>query len=179
MGCRRGIQIRRDQHGVAYVDAQDELDAWFGLGFCHGQDRAGQLEVTLRLTRGALSEVLGPAGLGIDRASRLIGVHRAAKAQLPTLDPDMRDQVAAYCAGVNAARSFLSWGIANSSYNLYKRLPVFAPPPGKSDVEHLRDVACEGLRWRYGDNPEQKFVAPKLRAFIDASVRVFKTVLAS
>jgi len=103
VGCRRGIQIRRDQHGVAYVDAQDELDAWFGLGFCHGQDRAGQLEVTLRLTRGALSEVLGPAGLGIDRASRLIGVHRAAKAQLPTLDPDMRDQVAAYCAGVNAA----------------------------------------------------------------------------
>jgi penicillin amidase len=97
------VRVRRDEHGVAYVDAEDEYDAWFGLGFCHGQDRGGQLEITLRLTRGTLSEVLGPMGLPIDRAVRLIGVHRAAVAQLPTLDPDMRDQLTAYCAGVNAA----------------------------------------------------------------------------
>jgi penicillin amidase len=102
-GCRRPVQIRRDQHGVAYVDARDEHDAWFGLGFCHGQDRAGQLEITARLTRGTLAEVLGPAGLAVDRAMRLIGVHRAAESQLPTLDADIRDQLAAYCAGVNAA----------------------------------------------------------------------------
>ena len=103
VGCRRNVRLRRDRMGVAYVDAQDEADAWFGLGFCHGQDRAGQLEVTYRLTRGLLSEVLGKAGLPIDRAVRLIGVHRAAKAQLPTLDPDTRDQLAAYTAGINAA----------------------------------------------------------------------------
>jgi penicillin amidase len=90
---------------VAYVDAHDEHDAWFGLGFCHGQDRAGQLEITWRLTRGLLSEVLGPAGLPIDRAIRLIGVSRAANQQMPTLDADVRDQLAAYVAGVNAALS--------------------------------------------------------------------------
>jgi len=101
--CRRNVQIRRDSVGVAYVDAQDEADAWFGLGFVHGQDRAGQLEVTWRLTRGLLSEVLGPGGLPIDRAVRLIGVHRAAKAQMETLDADTRDQLAAYTAGINAA----------------------------------------------------------------------------
>jgi DNA polymerase III subunit alpha len=39
-----------------------------------------------------------------------------------------------------------------------RHFPVFAPPPGKSDVEHLRDVAYEGLKWRYGEHPEQKFV---------------------
>lgn len=103
VGCRRPVQIRRDQHGVVYVDAEDEHDAWFGLGFCHAQDRAGQLEITVRLTRGSLAEVLGPAGLPIDRAMRLIGVRRAAEAQEPTLDPDIRDQLRAYCAGVNAA----------------------------------------------------------------------------
>ena len=103
VGCRRGVQIRRDSFGVAYVDAHDEFDAWFGLGFCHGQDRAGQLEITWRLTRGLLSEVLGPAGLPIDRAIRLIGVHRAASEQMATLDADVRDQLAAYVAGVNAA----------------------------------------------------------------------------
>lgn len=103
VGCRRGVQIRRDRHGVAYVDAQDEADAWFGLGFCHGQDRAGQLEITWRLGRGLLSEALGPAGLPIDRAMRLIGVHRAARAQVQTFDADVRDQLAAYVAGINAA----------------------------------------------------------------------------
>jgi penicillin G amidase len=103
VGCRRPVQVRRDKHGVAYVDADNEADAWFGLGFCHAQDRAGQLEITARLTRGTLSEVLGPAGLPIDRAVRLIGVHRAAEQQMPTLDADIRDQLAAYCAGVNAA----------------------------------------------------------------------------
>jgi penicillin G amidase len=101
--CRRNLQVRRDDYGVAYVDAQDEFDTWFGLGFCHAQDRAGQLELTWRLTRGLLSQVLGPDGLPIDRAVRLIGVHRAAEAQLPTLDADVRDQLAAYVAGVNAA----------------------------------------------------------------------------
>lgn len=105
VGCRRPITLRRDEHGVAYIDAHDEHDAWFGLGFCHGQDRAGQLEITARLTRGTLSEVLGPTGLSIDRAMRLIGVHRAAESQITTLDPDIRDQLAAYCAGVNAALS--------------------------------------------------------------------------
>jgi DNA polymerase III subunit alpha len=39
-----------------------------------------------------------------------------------------------------------------------RHFPVFTPPPGKSDVEHLRDVAYDGLKWRYGDNPEQKYI---------------------
>ncbi|HYQ16054.1 MAG TPA: penicillin acylase family protein [Polyangiaceae bacterium] len=95
--------MRRDRYGVAYVDAHDEADAWFGLGFCHGQDRAGQLEVTWRLTRGLMSEVVGSAGLPIDRSVRLIGVHRAAREQLATLDRDTLDQLAAYTAGINAA----------------------------------------------------------------------------
>jgi penicillin G amidase len=103
VGSRRAVQIRRDRFGVAYVDAQDEADAWFGLGFCHGQDRAGQLEITWRLTRGLLSEVVGPPGLPIDRSVRLIGVHRAAREQLATLDSDTRDQLVAYTAGINAA----------------------------------------------------------------------------
>lgn len=103
VGCRRGVQIRRDSYGVAYVDAQDEADAWFGLGFCHGQDRAGQLEISWRLTRGLLAEVLGSAGLPVDRAIRSIGIQRAACAQYETFDADMRDQLRAYAAGVNAA----------------------------------------------------------------------------
>ncbi|MCA9090942.1 MAG: DNA polymerase III subunit alpha, partial [Planctomycetaceae bacterium] len=38
-----------------------------------------------------------------------------------------------------------------------RHFPVFAPPLGKTDVEYLREVCEEGLRWRYGDNPDQKY----------------------
>ena len=38
-----------------------------------------------------------------------------------------------------------------------RHFPVFAPPPGLTDVQHLRNVAIEGLKWRYGENPEPKY----------------------
>ncbi|MEZ6064402.1 MAG: DNA polymerase III subunit alpha [Planctomycetaceae bacterium] len=38
-----------------------------------------------------------------------------------------------------------------------RHFPVFTPPPGKTDSDYLREVAEEGLRWRYGDEPEQVF----------------------
>ena len=38
-----------------------------------------------------------------------------------------------------------------------RHFPVFAPPPGLTDVQHLRNVALEGLKWRYGEEPEQKY----------------------
>ena len=77
--CRRNVAIRRDSAGAAYVDAQDEADTWFGSGSCHAQDRAGQLNVTWRLTRGLQAEVLGSAGLPIDRTVRLNGVQRGGE----------------------------------------------------------------------------------------------------
>src|SRR5215212_7413772 len=72
-GLEGHVTVRRDGHGVAYVDAQHENDAWFGLGFCQGQDRAFQLELRLRLVRGRLSEVFGESTLSIDRLARRIG----------------------------------------------------------------------------------------------------------
>lgn len=65
--------IRRDRHGVPYIRARDERDAWLALGFCHGQDRAMQLEVTLRAVRGTLAALIGPDGVPVDRLSRRIG----------------------------------------------------------------------------------------------------------
>jgi len=103
--ARAPLTLRRDAHGVAYVDALNESDAWFGLGFCHGQDRAGQLELAGRAARGTLSEVIGPETLGVDRAVRLIGIPRAARAQLECFDSELQAQLAAYVAGINAAFS--------------------------------------------------------------------------
>ena len=42
------VGIHRDRWGIAHVEATNDADAWFGLGFCHGQDRGFQLEILAR-----------------------------------------------------------------------------------------------------------------------------------
>jgi len=39
-----------------------------------------------------------------------------------------------------------------------RHFPVFTPPPPQTDVQYLRQVAQDGMKWRYGDNPDQKYV---------------------
>jgi penicillin amidase len=101
-GPNHPITIRRDRWGVPTIDAQSDFDAWFGVGFCHGQDRAFQLESILRVIHGTLAEVVGAAGLPIDRLARRIGFARSAQAQLPVLAADIRSMLEAYAAGVTA-----------------------------------------------------------------------------
>ena len=65
-GARSAVTIRRDRYGIPYIEAESDEDAWYGVGFCQGQDRAFQLEMLLRIARGTVSELAGPAGLGMD-----------------------------------------------------------------------------------------------------------------
>ncbi|MDX1664476.1 MAG: penicillin acylase family protein [Candidatus Promineifilaceae bacterium] len=102
-GLHRPVTIRRDSYGIPYIEAENEDDAWFALGFCQGQDRSFQLETLLRTGRGTLSALIGTAGLPIDRLSRRIGFHRSARAQEPALSAATRQMLEAYARGVNAA----------------------------------------------------------------------------
>jgi penicillin amidase len=105
LGLQGPLRIRRDGWGIPHLDAENIFDAWFGLGFCQGQDRAFQLEILLRVIRGTLAELIGAAALSLDRLSRRIGFHRAAREQLPRLDPVVRQQLQAFAAGVSAGAS--------------------------------------------------------------------------
>jgi penicillin amidase len=101
-GSRAPIVIHRDRWGIPNVEARSDHDAWFGLGFCHAQDRGFQLETLLRAGRGTLAEMAGAAALPIDRLSRRLGFARTAARQLPLVAPDVRDTLEAYVSGVNA-----------------------------------------------------------------------------
>ena len=104
-GLSGPLTIRRDRHGTPVIDAASEPDAWFGLGFCHGQDRGAQLEFMRRAGSGTLAELVGPEGVAIDRQTRRIGLHRSAVAQLPALAPDVLATLTAYADGVTAGLS--------------------------------------------------------------------------
>lgn len=103
-GIEASVTIRRDAYGIPVIEADGEDDAWFGLGFCQGQDRAFQLEQVRRAVRGELAQMAGPATLGIDRLMRRLGLRRAAEAKLALLDARDLRTLDAFARGVNAGR---------------------------------------------------------------------------
>lgn len=129
-GTESEVTIRRDQYGIPYIEATNDLDAWYGLGFCHGQDRAFQMEMLLRLTRGTLSELVGSSGLAIDRLSRRIGFHHFAELQADSLESKDREVITAYCRGVWEGSSIGCDRVAHE-FALLRSRPT---PWGVSDV---------------------------------------------
>ncbi|VTT98564.1 peptidase s45 penicillin amidase : Penicillin acylase II OS=Thermomicrobium roseum (strain ATCC 27502 / DSM 5159 / P-2) GN=trd_1119 PE=4 SV=1: Penicil_amidase [Gemmataceae bacterium] len=99
------VTIRRDGNGVPHIDAESELDAYYALGFCQGQDRAAQLETMWRVGRGRLAEWVGAAGLGADRMSRRIGFHASSEKQYPVLSEVVKRRLEAFAAGITAGNS--------------------------------------------------------------------------
>ncbi|GLQ06452.1 penicillin amidase [Sneathiella chinensis] len=101
-GLQDEIRITRDASGVPHIVANTLTDALFGLGFVHAQDRLWQMETNRRIGAGRLSEIMGDATLDTDRFLRTLGVYEASRNVLPLLQPDTRDQLSSYAAGVNA-----------------------------------------------------------------------------
>jgi penicillin amidase len=99
-GPREQIVIHRDRYGIPHVEAGGDEDAAFALGFCHGQDRAFQLELLLRLARGTLAELVGKRALPVDRLSRRVGLRRGAEAQLAASGAELERLLRAYALGV-------------------------------------------------------------------------------
>jgi penicillin amidase len=100
-GLTAPVEIVRDVWGIPHISARDPLDAFFGQGFCHAQERLWQMELTRRLAGGRLAEVFGPDALHVDRFHRRLGLYRAAQHEWDTAEADVRDILRAYAAGVN------------------------------------------------------------------------------
>lgn len=134
---RAPITIRRDSHGIAYVEAEHDAAAWYGLGFCHGQDRAFQLECLLRIVRGTLSEITGPSGLAIDRLSRRIGFAHSAGQQLTALDAEAQAMLAAYARGTHDGATRGCRRAAHEFALLFARPTPYTPADALAIVKFL------------------------------------------
>ncbi len=99
-GLTGPVTIRRDGWHVPHITAEDDADAFYGMGFVQGQDRAFQIETIKRAASGTLSELVGEEGLPIDRLTRRLGLRHRALAQAPDIRPDLRRRVDAFARGV-------------------------------------------------------------------------------
>jgi penicillin amidase len=128
------VQVGRDEHGVVYVSAAHSSDAWFGLGFCQGQDRAFQLECLARVVRGTLAEALGPSAIDIDRLARRLGFRRIAEAQLGTLDAAIAGSLEAFARGVGE-------GMRRGARRYAHELALLRIPPTPFDAADVLGVS--------------------------------------
>src|SRR6266478_1040029 len=101
-GPKAEIRVERDADGVPRIIAQNDEDLAFGLGFVHAQERLFQMELQRRYGAGRLSEIFGLQAVATDRQMRVLGLYRAAAAEIPFLSTEMNRALDAYAAGVNA-----------------------------------------------------------------------------
>ncbi len=102
-GIEQPVTIERDAFAVPTIRAQSLNDAYFAMGFVHGQDRLWQLEFLRRIAQGRLAEIVGPTALPADRFLRTLGVYEVARESSKKLSDKTLTYLEYYARGINAA----------------------------------------------------------------------------
>jgi penicillin amidase len=97
----RPVTIHWDDHQIPFIEASTDHDAATALGIVHAQLRLGQLEVLRRLSHGRLAEMIGAAGVDIDRQLRTLDSGRVVPGMLAMMPSATRDWLEAFARGIN------------------------------------------------------------------------------
>ncbi len=158
-GLRADTRVFYDDRSVPHIFATSEADAWRALGYVTARDRLFQLDLQARAGGGTLTELLGPRALRTDRATRELGMGRAAERIVAAAAGDERQALEAYAAGVNAYLEVMPFRELPLEYRLLNRSPARWSPLrsvqvmlrmqhtlARNDVEleHLRAAAAVG-----------------------------------
>lgn len=100
----KGVKLYRDEYGVPHVEAADDVDLYWGMGWFHGRDRGLQMLLFRILGRGEGCRYLDDTDemLEVDRFFRRMNWHDLGRA-LEDLDAPTRAILDRYTEGVNAA----------------------------------------------------------------------------
>ncbi len=101
-GLSAPVTVIQDKYGIPHVLAQNALDLYRVVGWLHARDRLWQMDNLRRTANGTLAELLGPSALSQDVTLRTLGLRRAAELSEKHMPPDIRAELEAYTAGVNA-----------------------------------------------------------------------------
>lgn len=115
------VVIERDATGVPTIQAGNRLDAAFGLGFLHSQERFFQMDLLRRVPAGRLAELLGPAPLENDKLMRRHRFQQVAEESWNRLPPLEQKLLTAYTDGVNLGLQKL--GAAPLEYQILRQSP--------------------------------------------------------
>jgi len=101
-GLKETVTVRRDERGVAHIEAKNEIDLYFAQGYVTAQDRLWQMDLYRRVARGETAEIFGKSVLEEDKRWRKFGFARIAEENVKNTTPENRLALESYVAGVNA-----------------------------------------------------------------------------
>ncbi len=100
-GLQHEVTVERDIWGIPHVRAGSLADMAEAQGYVMAQDRLWQMDLLRRVSRGQLSEIVGPVALAVDKQFRLMRFGPAAERDAGLLDDESRLVMEAYSRGVN------------------------------------------------------------------------------
>ena len=101
-GLHGRITVRRDERGIPYIEATNDIDLYFGQGYVTAADRLWEMDLMRRAARGQLAEILGNLALDQDKLHRTLGFAQEVDAEFAQASPQTRAVLEAYARGVNA-----------------------------------------------------------------------------
>ncbi|GAB2845799.1 penicillin acylase family protein [Actinocorallia aurea] len=101
-GLAGEVTVHRDSYGIPQIYADSPEDLFRAQGYVTAQDRFWEMDFRRHITAGRLSELFGETTLDTDKVTRTLGWRKTAEAELPLLEPETRQLLEAYAAGVNA-----------------------------------------------------------------------------
>ena len=81
-GLSAPVTVRRDAHGVPYIEAATQDDLFSAQGYVTAQDRLWQMDLYRRNANGELAEILGPSLVKHDIAQRVFGFRQCGASHL-------------------------------------------------------------------------------------------------
>lgn len=98
---RAAVDIRWNAHQIPSIEASGEWDLAVALGAVHAHLRLAQMEAMRRLATGRVAEAIGPVGIELDRALRLMRFDAAVPEMQAALPEATRRWAEGFVAGVN------------------------------------------------------------------------------
>ncbi len=102
VGLMGDVEVQFDEWGVPYLSAASLEDLVRAMGWVHANDRFAQMELNRRVASGRLAEVIGEAGLEMDRTMIELQVRSIAEGAVAGMRPDSLELLKVYADGVNA-----------------------------------------------------------------------------
>lgn len=146
-GLSAPVTVYRDDYGVPHIVARNDADLFFAQGFVQAQDRLWQMDLTRRAVSGRLAEIFGESMLEADAFLRTIGFRRTAMESLAVIEPEVRDALESFAAGVNAYLAAIEQGEAPlpPEFRILRYRPDPWTPPDSTAI-------AKYMAWDLGGN---------------------------
>lgn len=158
--ARQEVNIAFDDRMIPHIFAQNDHDVYYAQGYVTAMHRLWQMDFQTRYAAGRLCEVVGEKAIELDRYQRRMGMVYGAEKSLEGMmaDPQSKEMILAYTAGINAYIHSLSSAKLPLEYKLLDFKPEdWTPIKCALLLKQMSAVLAMGSDEFYMSNIRKKF----------------------